>query len=363
MLIGMVNRAAASSMAFEDELLRCCARVSPSDEILARIGELVRRPLDWEAVLNRSWWHRIRPLTYRQLRAQPDGLVPAPVLLELAQHTSELAIRSRRLSKALADVARMFDDAGLRALIFKGPSLAEDAYGDVALRECGDLDLLVYPDDFTDVEQMLRTQGFTSLWDREKANRQVFACEFERHDAALDVHWHLAPEWLNYHVDFDALWGGGRALLPGGTHFHKLCPEDLLSVLCIHGTKHWWERLRWICDVAELANSGLITDWDRVELTAKTANCLRSVHLGLWLAKSLLSADLPGDVTGPLDQDSRVCRLGNQVQMWLGDAEKCDETRKLRQRFRFRMGVCERMRDRIPQIVHYLFARPSGQDE
>ncbi len=93
--------------------------------------ELVRQPLNWETVLDRSWWHRIRPLTYRHLRAQPDGTVPDHVLLELAGHASELSIRNRRLAKALADVAGMFEDAKLRGLVFKGPTLAEDAYGDL----------------------------------------------------------------------------------------------------------------------------------------------------------------------------------------------------------------------------------------
>ena len=359
----MINPIVTASTNLEDELLLCCARVSPASDVQARIAELVRQPLDWDIVLDRAWWHRIRPLTYRYLRNQPGGEVPEHALAALAEHASELSARNQRLSRALADVATYFEDARLRGLVFKGPTLTMDAYGDLDLRECGDLDLLVCQDDFPQVAEMLVAHGFKSWWDRMDKNQQVFACEFERSDATLDVHWGLSPGWLNYRVDFDSLWENGISLSSGGQMMRKPKPEDAISVLCIHGTKHWWERLRWICDVAEVINSGLITDWEGVQTSARHARCLRSVSLGLWLASDLLSANLPAKARQRFDFTPNIRRLGAQVRTWLGYANQGREMRKLRERFLFRMGVCERMRDRVPQIVHYLVGRPSGQRE
>jgi hypothetical protein len=347
----------------EDELLRCCARVSLGSQMQTRLEQLLSRPIDWEVVLERSWWHRIRPLTYLHLRAQPAGRVPDTVLLELAAHSCELAERNRRLKKALADIAQLFEVARLPAIVFKGPPLAEAAYGDLSLRECGDLDLLVDDGDFPAVEQLLRAHGFSSWWDRDHGNRQVFACEFERSDANLDVHWNLAPGWFNFRIDFRRLWQRGVPLQSGSPQFRTLRPEDSLSILCIHGTKHWWERLRWICDVAELINSRLITDWNDAESSAIQANCRRSVYLGLWLASELLSADLPDSVRRRLERTAAVGRLGAQVCAWLEAPKSSGNVRKLRERFLFRMGACERMRDRVPQLMHYLWARPSGRGQ
>jgi hypothetical protein len=359
----MVNRVGDEGTSGEDELLRLCTRVSPTAAARARIEQLVQQPLDWERVLNLSWWHRIRPLTYRHLRAQAAGRVPPEVLLELARHAGELSIRNRRLAQALADVAALFQQAGQRALVFKGPPLAEDAYGDLDLRECGDLDLLVSREEFPDIERMLRSHGFSSWWDHEQATRQVFACEFQRSDATLDVHWNLAPDWLNYRVDFDRLWRSGLPLSANIDRFRKLRPEDSLAVLCIHGTKHWWERLRWIADVAELIGSGLITDWEAAEAAAVEARCRRSVQLGLWLATDILAAKLPGGVRQRLERSASTRRLGAQVSAWLAEADTGRAGRRLRERFLFRMGVCERMRDRVPQIVRYLFARPANRGD
>ena len=127
----------------------------------------------------------------------------------------------------------------------------------------------------------------------------------------------------------------------------------------MHGSRHWWERLRWICDIAELVNSGCIADWDRVEATATEGRCHRSVCLGLWLAGDLLGARLPPDIRKKLDGSPVIKRLAAQVGVWLGNAEHAAELRKLPDRFLFRMRLCDRLRDRLPQLAHYLMARPS----
>lgn len=354
----MSNDTGAPATCRENELLWCCARVAPAAAIRTRISELVQQPLDWSIVLKRSWWHRIRPLVFRHVDAQPSTTMPSDVRSAFLGFVDELSERSRRLSATLREVSTIFEDAQLRGLVFKGPSLAADAYGDVTLRECGDLDLLVAEQDIARVRQVLMDHGFKSSWDSPEKPQQVFACEFERPDATLDVHWDLAPGWLNYHIDFDRRWQTGEPLMTAGRYLRKFQSEDAISVLCVHGTKHWWDRLRWICDVAELVNSQRVTDWDRVEATAIETNCRRSVSLGLFLASDLLDAKLPNDTRRRLERTPGVRRLASQVRNWLECAERGKQVRNVRERFRFRMGVCERMRDQVPQILHYLFARP-----
>jgi hypothetical protein len=342
----------------EDQLLICCTRVSQDHEIQNRITQLLARRLDWQTVLNRSWWHRVRPLTYFHLKSQPEGLVPTEVLDELSRHATELAARNLRLSHALDEVASVFEQHKLRMLAFKGPTLTMDAYGDLSLRECGDLDMLVHHDDFPRVKNMLTAHGFTSSWDRVVENREAFACEFLSDEAELDVHWDLAPGWFNYRVDFDQLWERGQCLSDGAHFARKMRPEDAMVVLCIHGTKHWWERLRWACDIAEIVNRGLVKDWDQVHLEAAKANARRAVDLGLQLAGELLSADLPAEIRPDLGRSPVAGRLAAQVGAWLEHAEHGPERRTLRERLLFRLRLCERARDRLPQLVHYLLAVP-----
>lgn len=345
----------------EDELLICCARVSQTAENRERMEQLLRGPLNWQTVLDRSLWHRIRPLTFRHLGSLPAGTVPAAVLEVLGQQVQELDKRNEKLLKSLHEIAALFEKASLPMLVFKGPTLAIDAYGDEKLRECGDLDMLIRPTDFPQVRQMLVSEGFSCLWDRVDSvrKRQLFACEFQRNGTELDVHWDLAPGWHNYKVDFDRFWEEGRAFEADGYFTRKLRPEDAIEVLCIHGTRHWWERLRWICDIAELVDSNQITDWDRLEQSTSADRCRRSVSLGLFLASDLLDARLPQDIRKKLDHSPVIKRLAAQVSCWLGNADQASEARKLPGRFLFRMRLCDRLRDRFPQLAHYLLTLPS----
>lgn len=346
---------------YEDELLICCARVSQSPDVQQRVDKLLSEQIDWQVVLNRSWWHRIRPLTYKHLSAQPAGRVPVAFLEVMKGYASELAKRNQQLLKTLQQVAELFEDASLRLLVFKGPTLAIDAYRDLNLRECGDLDLLICADDFPRVKELLTRNGFSCLWDQvaNARKRQLFACEFRRDDIELDVHWDLAPGWHNYVVNFDYLWESGKPVMENCQFARKLPAEDAVEVLCMHGTRHWWERLRWICDIAELVNSDSIRDWNRVEATATKARCNRSVWLGLWLAGDLLGARLPPEIRNRLERSTVVKQLAGQVGRWLADAEQAAAGRKLPGRFLFRMRLCEHWRDRIPQIASYLVTLPS----
>lgn len=326
-----------------------------------RLERVLQRPIDWQQVLDKSWWHRVRPLTYRNLSQQSSGLVPAAVLEVLGSQTQELEARNARLFEMLRRVCELFDQASLPMLVFKGPTLARDAYGDLGLRECGDLDLLIRPEDFEQVREMLGDAGFSCLWDQEDSSRkrQVFACEFRRDGVELDVHWDLAPRWLNYEVDFDLLWDNGTSVFSEFPWTRKLQAEDSLQILSMHASRHWWDRLRWICDIAELVNSGKIRDWDVVEAHSTDWRCSRSVWLGLWLASSLLDAKLPTEIRQNVDRFPAIERLGSQVNDWLRQGETAIDTRNLPVRFMFRMRLCDRWRDRIPQISHYLATLPS----
>ena len=90
---------------------------------------------------------------------------------------------------------------------------------------------------------------------------------------------------------------------------------------------------------------------------------LRSVYLGLWLAMHVLGAQVPAEIVNELRRAPGIERLGAQVRTWLAAAPGSGESRKLHERFRFRLGVCERRRDCLPQIVHYLLARPGDRAE
>jgi len=74
----------------------------------------------------------------------------------------------------------------------------------------------------------------------------------------------------------------------------------------MHGSKHCWERLAWICDVAELIRTNPGLRWDEIMSRSDALQIARTVLLGLDLAKSLLDAPLPEHISSVIHNDRGV---------------------------------------------------------
>jgi hypothetical protein len=90
-----------------------------------------------------------------------------------------------------------------------------------------------------------------------------------------------------------------------GQRVRGMAPEELLIVLCVHGSKHAWERLKWVADVAELLRAHRL-DWQRVFSTATKWKCRRMLLLGLALADRLMKIPLPPDILSAISADHDV---------------------------------------------------------
>src|ERR1700733_12035032 len=80
-----------------------------------------------------------------------DGLAP-PIV--------ELAVRNLLVDLVTAEVADLFDAAGIDCILLKGPVIADWLYPD-AIRGYGDSDLLVAPLDWERAVALLTNHGFT----------------------------------------------------------------------------------------------------------------------------------------------------------------------------------------------------------
>src|SRR5512147_912439 len=127
----------------ESELLVWCARTVVTDELRARIRQRVQEPLDWGGVLDLAWHHGVGPLLYRNLSTACSDLVPAEALALLRQRTQAGALLNRVLAQELVVLCEAFAARGVPVMPIKGATLASSVYGDLALRDFSDMDLLV----------------------------------------------------------------------------------------------------------------------------------------------------------------------------------------------------------------------------
>ena len=122
-----------------------------------------------------------------------------------------------------------------------------------------------------------------------------------------------------------------------GRDVPALSLEDELVLICVHGAKHFWERLMWIADVAALISSRHPPDWDRVVAVAREVGAERILRLGLRLASDVLGANLPIHLEPGIRSDRAVSKLAAQITSRLASSEPSDIGILQRAAFRVRM--------------------------
>jgi len=129
----------------------------------------------------------------------------------------------------------------------------------------------------------------------------------------VELHWGVIERHFSFPLDPKWLWGRLERVSLGGAAVLTLWPEDLLLILCIHGSKHLWERLSGICDVAELIRGGREMDWERITEQAAALGGERMFFLGHYLASDLLGAALPEEVLQKAKADLMAKILAREV--------------------------------------------------
>jgi len=359
----------------EAELLLCCARVRPGPEARRRAGAILAGPLDWARLVRLALHHKVTPLLYRALARRPE--VPPEIRAALRRHQAEHARHGLALLAELQALLDGFERAGIPAVPFKGPALAELAYGSLSARLAGDLDVLVRPVDVERVAAQLEARGYVEQT-HHRTGRPLDATEdaWYRHVQAeyvylrprdgmvVEPHWTLAPRPLAVDLDMAGIWRRTRCFPLAGREVLGLALEDLVLALCVHGSKHEWTELRWIGDVAELTARHPGIDWPAALAHADERGCARMLRLGLALAERLLGEPLPAAARADVLADAAVPGLAAHVEQRLFDPEYNAPSVFRVSRFRLRMR--ERARDRVaclartlatPQIAHVRLLR------
>ena len=248
---------------------------------------------------------------------------------------------------------------------FKGPTLAVSAYGHLAFRQFGDLDILIPLREFRKAKELLLSQAYLPgrqfTGPQEMAYLQSqHAFLFVHHDSrvCVDPHVQITRRQFPFLLDAEDVWGRAELGSLGGTTARYPSPEDLLLVLCLHGSKHAWGRLQWICDVTELVRACLGLNWQGTMEQADRLGSARMLLLGLCLAHDLLGAALPEEIVQRAQADPSVSWLAAQVRAHLlseGGIPLHTAGWPV-----FHLKIRERVRDRVPYLLwclrHYLGA-------
>jgi len=308
---------AAPSLPPQIELLSCAARPSIDAARASRLRQLAGAISDWEAVRMAATRHCLAPLLSMHLEAYCTGDVPPAVLSALRRDFHDSAERGLQLAADLLEVLDAFRAAGLEVIPYKGPVLAAQAYGRLALRQYLDLDIILRQRDLPRAYAPLVALGYVPELPLEIAAspRHIpgqYLFNRKGSGTILELHTERTLRYFPEPLDLDAL---AARLVPVSVANHPVltfAPADALPILCVHGSKHFWERLGWIADIAALASAAEV-DWEQTFQLARQLGAERMLRLGLYLAAELLKAPLPEPVLRRVREDAVVVQLAAQV--------------------------------------------------
>jgi hypothetical protein len=82
----------------------------------------------------------------------------------------------------------------------------------------------------------------------------------------------------------------------------------LLIYLCVHGSKHLWERIEWIMDLDKLINKGNF-DWNLMINISKELKVYNMFLLGIYLTDELFNTVIPLSVKNEYKLNHKVNKL------------------------------------------------------
>jgi hypothetical protein len=311
------------------ELLLCCARTAWEPSVTARVEHLLRAEPDWDILIGSAVHHGVFPLVYRSLRESFSHLVPGDALERLRRLFHAGALRSHFLTDGLIGILETLERHDIIAVPFKGPLLAREAYGDIALRTFADLDIFLQRRDAAAAMELLEETGFRPTFELTGNTREAFVRTQDstilihgKRRVIVDLQWGFTwePFWSPF--DLTGILDRTETVVLEGKAVRTFSREDLFPMLCAHGAMHGWNRLSWICDIAELIRSDKGLDWMTVVNKASSASGERILGLGVNLANRLLDAPPPAEIEEIIYRDERTASLCGTIVKRIIEGEK-----------------------------------------
>ena len=255
---------------------------------------------DWILFLTLALEHNVGGIVGAALTSLPAGRIPPAVMTALAAHRRHTGERNRAALDEQRRLLDMLDASGIPAVPMKGAWLCLRAYQDLTMRPSQDIDFLVPVASVVPMLPVLQHAGYdvaTGLSPRQLQATIRNDCEFmfPRQDRqfVIEPHWAYVPRNLALPMDMAALWQRQVRVTIGSETWRTLDPEDELILLCVHGGKEEWARLKWLADLAAFVTASPGLDWQVVMERGRQMGASRIVGLGVLLLHEALAIRTP----------------------------------------------------------------------
>jgi hypothetical protein len=317
---------------------------------------LLTQEINWDYLLATAQAHGVLPLLHKHLLGSnvPAHFLPRLKRESVANSQSVLHLVGKQLR-----VYKLFKENGVPIALFKGPLLAQMAYGEISLRQAGDIDVLIRRRDFENARALLESLGYEmspQLTPAQLASHLNNHCElqFMRDEwfTVVDLHWDLAPRSFVFKLSTDEVMSRLQTVSLAGVTVETFGTEDLVLYLSMHGAKHLWRRLEWIASLAESVRAAPNLDWDVLVQRAEKAHATRMLALGLRLVETFSDVHVPTHVLANIDSERAMQRMSEQVRQQLSNVFGAAESTETNL---YNLRIMDRKRDALISTLRAIF--------
>jgi hypothetical protein len=344
----------------EERIILACAKTVIGSEEAEQIRSLVRQETDWSYLIRTASRNGVMPLVCQNLISICADLMPAAVLAECTHYWRDHARENLFQTAELIRLLKLLEGQKTPGIPLKGPALAAYAYRNLSLRQFCDLDILVHKKDIRRIIKLFAGSGFklqsSPTWVERlpipTSRKKDYGLISNDGRVRVEIHWRLSGPHFDLPVNLDGLWRRLETSPLAGYPARSLPLDDLLLYLTMHGSRHGWERLLFICDIAEILSAQQQrVDWGELLDQAELLGSRRSLLLGLCLAKDLLNAPLPAEILQKITSDPVVKELASNVRRFIFRRDETPADIAYWQRYHLKAK--ERFRERVRLRLHY----------
>lgn len=350
----------------ELQLLLYCACISSEPERQSHLLRIIPEVRNWDLIISLAIQHSLIPLFYSRSKALIWEAIPFDTREQLTAIHQAQAKQALLLTGELIRLIRLLRQENIFALPHKGPSLAMQLYGDIAMRQYVDIDLVVDPSDVPAASTLMLKNEWRKDHRLNEAQEKVYLRNYKdylfyspQRNLLFELHWGFAARAYAFSLPLPDLQKRCREIRISNCRVPTLIPEDLLIVLCFHGSVHLWERIGWLTDIAELLTKYQNLNWAEVLDTAWRLKCRRILFFSLSLANQICRAPLPEFIACAIEREAKAVKLAKIIEAKiLADP---DWIPSLRERFFFYLRLRERWQEKFRYCWSTIF-RVSEKD-
>ena len=326
---------------FDKEWKFLCACASPLPLSAEALASLMLN-LDWDLLLELAEGHRVLGVMAARLKETAFAGVPVDAREKLQSRMRAQHLFSLSMTADLFRILEQFARAGIQSLLVKGPLVSVLAYGDPAVRSYVDLDLLVRHEDILAASRIMTSLGFEADVPEEAIIAGKIPGEYLFGRAGtreiIELHTEKTFRYYPRPMRVAELYARQRRVPLDGKEISTLSLEDEFVLNCIHGAKHFWERLMWSADVAAIVGRHPEIDWQASRRAAADVGAERMLRVALLLSEALLGVAVPAEMSASVHADRTAGKLVRQIERWLPNAGYTPPALLERAMFRWKMG-------------------------